>query len=32
MVADAGICQISNTDYTASCTMLRNVLGPYARE
>jgi amidase len=31
MVAQAGICQISNTDYTASCTMPRDVLRPYAR-
>jgi amidase len=31
MVAHAGICQISNTDYTASCAMPRDVLGPYAR-
>lgn len=31
MVAHAGICQISNTDYTAYCTMPRDVLGPYAR-
>jgi amidase len=31
MVAHAGICQISNTDYTASCTMPRDVLAPYAR-
>ena len=31
MVAHAGICQISNTDYTASCTMPRDVLEPYAR-
>jgi amidase len=32
MVADAGICQISNTDYTASCSMPRDVLAPYLRE
>ena len=32
MVAHAGICQISNTDYTAYCTMPRDVLEPYARE
>jgi amidase len=32
MVANAGICQISNTDYTAYCTMPRDVLGPYTRE
>ena len=32
MVAQAGICQISNTDYTAYCTMPRDVLEPYARE
>ena len=31
MVAHAGICQISNTDYTASCTMPRDVLEPYVR-
>jgi amidase len=31
MVAHAGICQISNTDYTAFCTMPRKVLVPYAR-
>ena len=31
MVAHAGICQISNTDYTAYCTMPRDVLRPYAR-
>ena len=31
MVAHAGICQISNTDYTASCTMPRDVLEPYLR-
>jgi amidase len=30
MVAQAGICQISNTDYTAYCTMPRDVLAPYA--
>jgi acetamidase/formamidase len=30
MVAHAGICQISNTDYTAYCTMPRDVLAPYA--
>src|SRR4051812_5020574 len=29
MVAQAGICQISNTDYTAYCTMPRDVLEPY---
>jgi amidase len=29
MVAHAGICQISNTDYTAYCTMPRDVLVPY---
>ena len=29
MVAHAGICQISNTDYTAYCTVPRNVLEPY---
>jgi amidase len=32
MVADARIAQISNTDYTAYCTMPREVLQPYARE
>jgi acetamidase/formamidase len=31
MVADAGICQISNTEYTAYCTMPRDVLAPYGR-
>ena len=31
MVAQTGICQISNTDYTASCTVPRDVLAPYAR-
>ena len=31
MVAHAGICQISNTLYTASCTMPRDVLAPYLR-
>src|SRR6266581_3915065 len=30
MVARAGICQISNTDYTAYCTMPVDVLQPYA--
>jgi amidase len=30
MVAHTGICQISNTDYTAYCTMPRDVLAPYA--
>jgi amidase len=29
MVAHAGICQISNTDYTAFCTVPREVLRPY---
>jgi amidase len=29
MVAHAGICQISNKDYTAYCTMSRDVLEPY---
>lgn len=29
MVAQAGICQISNTDYTAYCTIPRDVLAPY---
>ncbi|MDP9286236.1 MAG: acetamidase/formamidase family protein [Actinomycetota bacterium] len=32
MVANAGICQISNTDYTAYCAIPRDVLGPYTRE
>jgi amidase len=32
MVAHAGICQISNPDYTASCTVPRDALRPYARE
>jgi amidase len=31
MVAHAGICQISNTDYTASCTVPLDVLQPYLR-
>jgi acetamidase/formamidase len=31
MVAQAGICQISNTDYTAYCTVPLGVLQPYAR-
>ncbi len=31
MVANAGICQISNDDYTASCSMPRAVLAPYLR-
>ena len=31
MVAQAGICQISNTDYTAYCTTRVDVLEPYAR-
>jgi acetamidase/formamidase len=31
MVANAGICQISNTDFTAYCTIPRHVLAPYAR-
>jgi acetamidase/formamidase len=31
MVAQAGICQISNTEYTASCSMPRSVLAPYLR-
>ena len=29
MVAHAGICQISNTDYTAYCVAPRDVLEPY---
>ena len=32
MVARAGICQISNTDYTAYCEVPRDALAPYARE
>ena len=32
MVAHAGICQISNTDYTAYCAMPRDVLHPYTGE
>jgi acetamidase/formamidase len=32
MVANAGICQISNTEYTASCSMARDVLEPYLRD
>jgi amidase len=31
MVAHAGICQISNTEYTAYCTIPLDVLQPYAR-
>jgi amidase len=31
MVAHAGICQISNTDYTAYCVAPRDVLEPYRR-
>jgi amidase len=31
MVAQAGICQISNTDYTAYCVAPRDVLEPYRR-
>jgi amidase len=31
MVAHAGICQISNTDYTAYCTAPRDVLSAYRR-
>jgi amidase len=31
MVAHTGICQISNTELTASCTMPRAVLAPYLR-
>jgi acetamidase/formamidase len=31
MVADAGICQVSNTDFTAYCTIPRDVLAPYLR-
>jgi amidase len=32
MVANAGIAQISNTDYTAYCTMPREALQPYVRD
>jgi acetamidase/formamidase len=32
MVAQAGICQVSNTDYTAYCTVPLRVLEPYARQ
>jgi amidase len=32
MVAQTGICQISNPDYAAYCTMPLEVLQPYARE
>jgi amidase len=31
MVADTGICQVSNTDFTAYCTMPRDVVAPYVR-
>jgi amidase len=31
MVAQTGICQISNTDYTAYCVTPRDVLEPYRR-
>lgn len=31
MTAHTGICQVSNTDFTASCTMPRQTIGPYAR-
>jgi amidase len=31
MIAQAGICQISNTDYTAYCAAPRDVLEPYRR-
>jgi amidase len=31
MVANTGICQISNTEFTASCSMPRDVLEPYLR-
>jgi acetamidase/formamidase len=31
MVADVGICQISNTDYTAYCVSPRDVWEPYRR-
>ena len=29
MIAHAGICQISNTDYTAYCVAPRDMLEPY---
>ncbi len=32
MVARAGICQISNTDYTAYCEVPRDALEPYRRD
>jgi acetamidase/formamidase len=32
MVANTGICQISNTEYTASCSLPRAVLAPYRRD
>ncbi|MDX6600757.1 MAG: amidase [Gaiellales bacterium] len=32
MVAHAGICQISNTDYTAYCVAPRDALEPYRRQ
>ena len=31
MVAHAGICQVSNEDYTAYCAVPREALAPYAR-
>jgi acetamidase/formamidase len=31
MVADTGICQVSNTECTAYCTVPRDVLAPYRR-
>jgi amidase len=31
MVANTGICQISNTEFTASCSIPRAVLGPYSK-
>ena len=31
MVAHAGICQISNTDYTAYCALPRDAIDPYTR-
>ena len=31
MVADTGTCQVSNTDYTAYCTIPRAILAPYTR-
>ena len=31
MVAQAGVCQISNKDYTAYCTVPFDLLKPYVR-